>query len=135
MGRPRHSSSGWSQTSHSGSPGSNPGLVTWDLWWRKWRWGRFSPSNSVSLANLHSSYFCTITIPYHPGLVMWDLWWTKWRWGRFSPSNSVSLANLHSTNFCTITITYHPGLIQYASSGCSTQSPTPLIIKIIIITF
>jgi hypothetical protein len=21
-------------------PGSNPGLVKWDLWWTKWRWGR-----------------------------------------------------------------------------------------------
>jgi hypothetical protein len=24
--------------------GSNPGLVMWDLWWTKRRWGRFSPS-------------------------------------------------------------------------------------------
>jgi hypothetical protein len=22
----------------------------WDLWWTKWRWGRFSPSTSVSPA-------------------------------------------------------------------------------------
>jgi hypothetical protein len=21
--------------------GSSPGLVMWDLWWTKWRWGRF----------------------------------------------------------------------------------------------
>jgi hypothetical protein len=32
-----------------------PGLVMWDLWWTKWRWGRFSPSTSVSPANLHST--------------------------------------------------------------------------------
>jgi hypothetical protein len=31
-------------------------------------WGRFSPSTSVSLANLHSTNFSTITITYHPGL-------------------------------------------------------------------
>jgi hypothetical protein len=24
------------------------GLVMWDLCWTKWRWGRFSPSTSVS---------------------------------------------------------------------------------------
>jgi hypothetical protein len=27
----------------------------WDLWWTKWRWSRFSPSTSVSPANLHST--------------------------------------------------------------------------------
>jgi hypothetical protein len=41
----------------------------WDLWWTKWRWGRLSPSISVSPANLHSTNFSTITITYHPGLV------------------------------------------------------------------
>jgi hypothetical protein len=41
----------------------------WNLWWIKWRWGRFSPSTSVSLANLYSTNFSTITITYHPGLV------------------------------------------------------------------
>jgi hypothetical protein len=29
-----------------------PGLVKWDLWWTKWLWGGFSPSTSVSPANL-----------------------------------------------------------------------------------
>jgi hypothetical protein len=38
-------------------------------------------------------------------------------------------ANLHSTNFSTITLTYHPGLVQQTSSGCSTESRTPLIKK------
>jgi hypothetical protein len=41
----------------------------WDLWWTKWRWGRFSPSTSVSPANLHSTNFSTITIAHHLGLV------------------------------------------------------------------
>jgi hypothetical protein len=31
----------------------------WDLWWTKWRWGRFSPSTSVYPANF---YTITITI-------------------------------------------------------------------------
>jgi hypothetical protein len=35
----------------------------------KWRWGRVSPSTSVSPANLYSTNFSTITITYHPGLV------------------------------------------------------------------
>jgi hypothetical protein len=38
------------------------GLVKWDLWWTKWRWGRFSPSTSVSPANLHSTNFSIILI-------------------------------------------------------------------------
>jgi hypothetical protein len=42
----------------------------WDLWWTKWRWGRFSPSTLVSPANLYSTNFLTkLTITYHPGLV------------------------------------------------------------------
>jgi hypothetical protein len=41
----------------------------WDLWWAKWRWGRFSPNTSVSPANLHSTNFFTVTITYHLGLV------------------------------------------------------------------
>jgi hypothetical protein len=45
------------------------GLVMWDLWWTKWHWGRFSQGTSVSLANLHSTDFSTVTITYHPGLV------------------------------------------------------------------
>jgi hypothetical protein len=45
------------------------GLVKWDLWWTKWRWGRFSPSTSVSPANLHSTNCYTITLTYHLGLV------------------------------------------------------------------
>jgi hypothetical protein len=45
-----------------------PGLVMWDLWWTKWRWGRFSPSTSVSPANLHSINCSTIT------LIIWGLY-------------------------------------------------------------
>jgi hypothetical protein len=66
---PRHSSSGQSLDPHGGGPGSNPGLVMWDLCWTKWRWGRFSPSTSVSPANLYSINFSTITITYLLGLV------------------------------------------------------------------
>jgi hypothetical protein len=54
--------------SHRGGPGSRPGLVKWDLWWTKWRWSRFSPSTSVSPANLHSTNCSTITLIYHLGL-------------------------------------------------------------------
>jgi hypothetical protein len=44
------------------------GLVKWDLWWTKWRWGRFSLSTSVSPANLHSTNCSTITLIHHLGL-------------------------------------------------------------------
>jgi hypothetical protein len=46
---------------------SNMGLVMWDLWWTKWRWGRFPPVTSVSPANLHFTNFSTITNTYHRG--------------------------------------------------------------------
>jgi hypothetical protein len=51
-----------SLASHRGGTGSSPGLIKWDLLWTKWRWGRFSPSTSVSPANLHSTKFSIITI-------------------------------------------------------------------------
>jgi hypothetical protein len=38
--------------------------VMWDLCWTKWRWGRFSPSTSVSPANLYSTSCSTNTIIY-----------------------------------------------------------------------
>jgi hypothetical protein len=41
----------------------------WISWWRKWLWGRFSPSTSVSPANLHSTNCSTITTIYYLGLV------------------------------------------------------------------
>jgi hypothetical protein len=47
--------------------GSSPGLILWDLWWTKWRWSTFSPSTSVSPANLHSNC-STIILIYHLGL-------------------------------------------------------------------
>jgi hypothetical protein len=43
--------------------------VMWDLWWTKWHWRRFSPTTSVSPANLHSTNCSTIIIIYHLGLV------------------------------------------------------------------
>jgi hypothetical protein len=49
--------------------GSSPGLVMWDLWWTKWRWGRFSPSTSVSPDSSHSTSCSTITLISHLGLV------------------------------------------------------------------
>jgi hypothetical protein len=51
----------------TGGSGSNPGLVKWDLWWTKWRWGRFSPSTSVSPANLNSTKI--LHRHNHPGQV------------------------------------------------------------------
>jgi hypothetical protein len=32
------------------------------LWWRKWHWGRFSPSTSVSSANHHSTNFSIVIV-------------------------------------------------------------------------
>jgi hypothetical protein len=59
----------YSLASYRGGPDGRAGEVMWDLWWTKWRWGRFSPSTSVSPANLHFTNFSTITIIYHLGLV------------------------------------------------------------------
>jgi hypothetical protein len=39
--------------SDRGGPGSTPGQDLCALWWTKWLWGTFSPSTSVSPANLH----------------------------------------------------------------------------------
>jgi hypothetical protein len=36
-------------------------MVKWDLWWTKWRRGRFSPSTSVFPA-IHSTKFSILTI-------------------------------------------------------------------------
>jgi hypothetical protein len=47
--------------SHRGGPGSSTGHVTWDLWWTKQQWGRFSPSTSVSSVK-HSTDCSTIII-------------------------------------------------------------------------
>jgi hypothetical protein len=38
--------------------------VKWDLWWTKWRCGRFSPSASVSPDNLHSTKFSILTVTW-----------------------------------------------------------------------
>jgi hypothetical protein len=60
--RPCHSSGGQALDSHRGDLDSSPGQVMWDLWLTKWHWGRFSPSISVSPANLNSTNYSTITI-------------------------------------------------------------------------
>jgi hypothetical protein len=65
----RHSLGGKSLASHHGGPGSIPGQVMWDLQWRKWQWGRFYLSTSVSPANSHSTDCSAVIIVYHPGLV------------------------------------------------------------------
>jgi hypothetical protein len=67
--RPCHSAGGYSLAFHRGGPDSSPDQVIWDVLWTKWHWGRFSPSISVSPANLHSTNCSTITIIYRLGLV------------------------------------------------------------------
>jgi hypothetical protein len=46
---------------YRGDPGSIPGLVKWDLWWIKWRRGRFCLSTSFSPA-IHFTKFSILTI-------------------------------------------------------------------------
>jgi hypothetical protein len=53
------------RTAHRGDTGQ----VMWDLWWTKWRLGRFSPSTSVSSSKFHSTDCSTLIIIYHPELV------------------------------------------------------------------
>jgi hypothetical protein len=36
----------------------------WDLWWKKWHWGRFFPNISFSRANSHST---KRPMPFYPG--------------------------------------------------------------------
>jgi hypothetical protein len=69
---------------YCGGPGSRPGLVKWDLWWTKWRWNRFSPSTSISPANLHSIKFSILTI-------------TRDRYNRPEVADMPSGPNLDST--------------------------------------
>jgi hypothetical protein len=63
----------------------------WDLWWTKWRWGRFSPNASVSPANSHSTGCFTlviiiiIIIIYQPGLVQHAKQWPKYQVDSVSP--------------------------------------------------
>jgi hypothetical protein len=56
----------------------------WDLWWKKWHWGRFSPSTSVSLANSHPTNCCTLTY-HHPGLVQLGQYWSRYQVDSVSP--------------------------------------------------
>jgi hypothetical protein len=59
----------------------------WDLWWTKGRWGRFSPSTSVSPANLYSTNCSTITIIYHQGLVQQASNGRSTNWTQSHPNN------------------------------------------------
>jgi hypothetical protein len=43
----------------------------WNFWLKKWHWGRFSPSTSVSPANYRSTDYSTLIIS-HPRLI-WTL--------------------------------------------------------------
>jgi hypothetical protein len=69
--RPRYPSFGAHERSSclrpSGQPCLSQAQVMWDLWLTNGI-GRFSPSTSVSPANLHSTD-CSTFIIYHPGLV------------------------------------------------------------------
>jgi hypothetical protein len=47
--------------------GSSPAQVTWDLWWTKRHWDRFSPNTSVSPVT-PSTDCSTLIIFHHPGL-------------------------------------------------------------------
>jgi hypothetical protein len=46
-------------------------VKSWDLWWTEWRWGRFSPTTSISPANSHSTDCSIVIIIYHLGLVQY----------------------------------------------------------------
>jgi hypothetical protein len=51
------------------------------LWWTKWLWSRFSPSTSVSYANLYFTKFSMITISrgrYHRPLSGQRAEWTQY---------------------------------------------------------
>jgi hypothetical protein len=78
---PRHSSGGWSPASHRGGPSSIPVQVMWDLWWTKWRWGRFSPSISVSPANSHSIDCSTLISWYNRPRGLRTKWTQSKPWG------------------------------------------------------
>jgi hypothetical protein len=40
----------------------------WDLWWTKWHWGSFSPSNMVFFAT-HFTDCSTLIIIHHLALI------------------------------------------------------------------
>jgi hypothetical protein len=64
-------------------------LIMWDLWWRKWSWGRFFfPSTSVSPAHLHSTNCSTVTIIYHLGLVQYARSGRNNKWTQSHPTNN-----------------------------------------------
>jgi hypothetical protein len=60
----------------------------WDLWWTKWRWGRFFPTISVSPVNLHSTACSTITIIYHLGLVQQATSGRSTKWTQSHPTEN-----------------------------------------------
>jgi hypothetical protein len=48
-----------------------PARVLWDLWWTKWRWGRFSPSTPLPLP-----IFIPLVAPQSPSRIIWD-WYNR----------------------------------------------------------
>jgi hypothetical protein len=102
---------------------------------QKWCWGRFSPSTSVSLANLHSTNFSTSTITYHPGLVHRPVVAAvpkvpphklkKKVWRRNIPSQTISVSNpiCSGTGFLWELRFLLPIYIPSASPQASSLSP------------
>jgi hypothetical protein len=77
-------------------PRSIPGVVTWDLWWTKRHWGRFSPSTSVSPANRSTDCF-TLIIIHHQGQVQRAKWWPTHQVDSVSPHQTKLKTNTHET--------------------------------------
>jgi hypothetical protein len=73
----------------------------WDLWWTKWRWGRFSPGTSVTPANSHSIYCSTIIIIIsQPGLVQQASSGRSTKWTHSQPTNHFISTALFSVIVC-----------------------------------
>jgi hypothetical protein len=89
------------EASHRGGLGSIPGLAKWDLWWTKWRRGRFSPSTSVSSA-IHSTKFSILTITR--GRYNRPVSDRRAEWTQFGLHPPLSNANLLIVSLSTIPI-------------------------------
>jgi hypothetical protein len=63
----------------------------WDLWRGNWHWGRFSPSTSVSPANLHPTDCSTI-------IIIWG-WYNRPNSGRCTKWTPHPMRKKKSTDF------------------------------------
>jgi hypothetical protein len=88
----------------------------WDLWWTKWRWGRFSPNYSVSPANLHSTILAKITITYHLGLVQ------QASSGRSTKSPTPLIKKIHAEGTGCLVLGFKPLLIRVRDTDLSPTS-------------